>query len=527
MVLAMIRPTKHPKSGTYVIRMAIPEALQDSAKALFGVRAEFRENLHTKDAAEARLRAPAAEALLRQRLARLRAVPLTPSAAAEIAAKWAAWIAGGAPLDTGGEDSDVFEPLALPDAKTPERLARMWKRVEAHADEALRLAGAETTPGTRALLLRAMLPVVNAAYLQADLVTAGIGGDASITRPLDTVRKSLPAVPEAPSPAAPGVPFSALLSGWAADQGMNPDAKPVPRALYDRQRTLTRLEDFLGQHDAAKVTKADAVRWKEDGQKRGLTAGTLRNDISEMSAIWKWAIRNGKLSENPFEGIAPPKPKRRVVTRRPYTDPEAALILNAARKERGVLRWLPWVCALTGARLNEIVQSDREDLIEVDGVLALRIHDDGGEDGETRSLKNADSRRTVPLHWALIAEGFPDYARALPAGSPLFPDVKPDAVFGLRSPIAGKKVSRWLKVKLGLSDPHISPSHSWRHTFIDAARLAEIPQEVRSAITGHTAKLDESAAYGLGVGHFIGLLKREIDKIALPKGVEPRAARPG
>jgi hypothetical protein len=115
MALAMIRPTKHPKSGTYRLRLAVPKALQDACKALHGVRAELIESLHTKNCREAKRLVPAAEELLRAKFARLNAIPPTPEAAAEIAAKWAAWIAGGAPLDTGGEDSDVFEPVLLPE----------------------------------------------------------------------------------------------------------------------------------------------------------------------------------------------------------------------------------------------------------------------------------------------------------------------------------------------------------------------------------------------------------------------------
>jgi hypothetical protein len=47
------------------------------------------------------------------------------------------------------------------------------------------------------------------------------------------------------------------------DRGLQVNAKPIPRALYDRKRTLERLANFLGHRDAARVAKADVVRWKE------------------------------------------------------------------------------------------------------------------------------------------------------------------------------------------------------------------------------------------------------------------------
>jgi len=42
-----------------------------------------------------------------------------------LASQWAANISAGAPLDRGGEDSDVFEPLDMEEQRTPHRLARM------------------------------------------------------------------------------------------------------------------------------------------------------------------------------------------------------------------------------------------------------------------------------------------------------------------------------------------------------------------------------------------------------------------
>ena len=85
------------------------------------------------------------------------------------------------------------------------------------------------------------------------------------------------------------------------------DAKPIPRALYDRKITLARLGVFVGHYDAGAVSQADAVRLKESMQARGLHASTIRNDLSELSAVWTWGVRHGKLSLNPFAGISPPK----------------------------------------------------------------------------------------------------------------------------------------------------------------------------------------------------------------------------
>jgi integrase len=147
----------------------------------------------------------------------------------------------------------------------------------------------------------------------------------------------------------------------------------------------------------------------------------------------------------------------------------------------------------------------------------LRITDEGDVDQDApRSLKNEDSRRDVPIHPALVAEGFLDYARGLPTGSPLFPDAKPDKVFGLWSTNAGKKISRWLKQDLNIRDERLSPNHSWRHYFIEACRRVGMNQEVRSALTGHSARMDESAGYGDAIKTFVHLLADNLAKVMSP-----------
>ncbi len=97
----------------------------------------------------------------------------------------------------------------------------------------------------------------------------------------------------------------------------------------------------------------------------------------------------------------------------------------------------------------------------------------------------------------------------------LFPDIRPDKTFGLRGVTASKRVGRWLRA-LGMTDPRISPSHSWRHWFIGACRRTVMHVEVRSALTGHSARLDESAGYGDGMKTLVQVLSEAIAKVRPP-----------
>ena len=196
------------------------------------------------------------------------------------------------------------------------------------------------------------------------------------------------------------------------------------KALYDRERTVAAFTKHLGHGDASRVTAEDVVAFKEARLAAGVSTKTVANDINELSPLWRWAKRNRKLAfaENPFAGVAPLKRVTSETAREPYTDVEARRLLEAARAQSGLLRWLPWLLCFTAGRLGEIVQSHKEDVALINGVQvgwSLHIH----ANGPGRSLKNPQSRRHVPLHPALIAEGFLDYLHALPKGSPLFPDV--------------------------------------------------------------------------------------------------------
>ena len=57
MALQMSRPTKHPRTGVYRVRVAIPAHLRSITKVQHGVAREFIRSLHTKDPKLAKERA--------------------------------------------------------------------------------------------------------------------------------------------------------------------------------------------------------------------------------------------------------------------------------------------------------------------------------------------------------------------------------------------------------------------------------------------------------------------------------------
>lgn len=529
MGLTMPSPTRHPQSGVYRVRVAIPHNLRPTTERLYQRRVEFVTSLGTRDPIEAKRLAPDALADIAAKLARARAAEagvltvLSERSVRVMAGQWLKAMAAAYETDPGTVKNWQVTRSDLLDQRTPSDGEEAESHLHAsNADrrDAMELLTEQGIEADEASVTRLTVALWDAKIDLAETMERRAGGDWSAR--VHHERFPEPAGSAASAPAlSAAAPFDALLTGWASDHGHDVNAVPIARAVYDRKRTLERLANFLGHRDGSKVTKADAVRWKEEMQGRSLAVATVRNDLSEMSAIWTWGVRNDKLTVNPFEGVSPPKEKGRKRYRRAFSNDEAVAILTAARENKGYMRWLPWVCCLTGARLSEICQSSKEDVMQIGGVWVLRIHDEGDHDGDgLRSLKNEDSRRSVPLHPALQAEGFLAYVAGLPARSALFPDAKPDKVFGNRATSAGRKVSRWLKDTLAITDPRISPNHSWRHFFIGACRGVSMNSEVRSALTGHSAKMDESAQYGDGMKAFVQVLADALATIPCP--VPPR-----
>jgi integrase len=223
-----------------------------------------------------------------------------------------------------------------------------------------------------------------------------------------------------------------------------------------------------------------------------------------------YGVREGRLTVNPADRLRMDKAKTKPGF--PYTDAEAALILNAARKETTPgLRWAHWIMAFTGMRAGEVLQLAAGDIRSDGGVDFIHIN----EDDPTKTVKTSE-RRNVPVHPALIAEGFLAYVATVAGDGPLFPEKGLDQ-HGHRGGRAWNLTGKWVRESVGIVDKSKAPDHSWRHRFEDELRVAEAPDELRDAIVGHARKTTGRQYGTRGVA-----LRRLRDALALvpvPPGV--------
>ena len=474
-------------------------------------------SLGTKDNARAREAWPGALARWAEMTAgwekAASAITLTPEKAGEMAARWAAHIAQGAPLDMGTADAALFDALNDSEAE-PEALARIGERIRVHAQEAEGLVDYAITPESRPLLGKAMVDVVHAAYLQVELASQGVQGAALPLAPFESTRRALPPVEVLPALAPlPGLSFDDAWKRWKLTATVN------PRSVYETQGILKSLEGFLGHDDATRLTRADLLRWRDHLKADGLSNNTWNNRLSFVRGVLQRAVDDGLLPEpNPCEKLR--LAKEASADRYPFSDEEAASILNAARKETSPsLRWAHWVMAFSGMRAGEVLQLTGDDIRKDDrsGVWYIVVRPDP-EAG--KRVKNGQTRH-VPIHPALEAEGFLRYAQGIGKGEPLFPDKITDK-YGSRGGRAWNAIGKWVRRTVGITDPKKAPNHSWRHRFEDELRAAEVVESQRDAIVGHARKT-VGRSYGVQ-GEGLGRLYREISLVPLPVGVPPLGA---
>jgi integrase len=152
--------------------------------------------------------------------------------------------------------------------------------------------------------------------------------------------------------------------------------------------------------------------------------------------------------------------------------------------------WIPLLMLHQGLRVGEASQLATSDIREENDVWVLEVTDE--RDGT--SVKTDASRRTVPLHPALVQLGLPDYLRDVRAAAGeglLFPYLRADSINGFGD-VPGESLNQYLKRAL---DHPRKRSHSFRHTVNGLLKQAGVSEEHRAEFVGHEHDTVNSTVY--------------------------------
>ncbi len=260
-------------------------------------------------------------------------------------------------------------------------------------------------------------------------------------------------------------------------------------------------------------------------------------NLAVLREVFEFAIDKDWLATNPAQRVKVVKPARPASYAEheegydPFTASELRTIFSAPLysgcqdDEHGINRagpnhprrsrfWVPLISAFSGLRMQEILQLERSDIQKTKGVHFISITDkpvgvDYRANEYVKRLKTKNSLRKVPIHPELIKIGFLDYVNAAEREW-LFPDM-PCGDASKMSDQFSKKFRTFLK-PTGIWAPRRKVFHSFRNSFNDALREADVRLELREPIMGWVDynKMDNN----YGEGHLITRLNEEVSRVA-------------
>ncbi|MDP9732120.1 UNVERIFIED_ORG: integrase [Rhizobium sp. SORGH_AS260] len=509
MVLSMPSPYKHPSTGVYWYRQRVPARLKSIAKGksvtvtIDGYAScptigdDIKVSLRTKTPADAKRLAPEAQAefdriwlsfengpvtlTLRQIVGLAgemyhtirKALEDDPREAGEWAERRRQWEANDRVL----QRSDLYGLMIKP-------LPDLRSRLGSWVDGALAQHHLTVTQDTYERLL---LEFDRAASDIADLLEKRAKGDFSP----DITGSRFPTfdMGNAQSKVDEGgkTKITGLLSTWAGRL-----KQPKPQTVIRYTGIITQLVAYLGHDDADRLTDADIVRWHS----KLIEAGAVSHETfikayrAAISTVYAYGMtaQGGKLVvHNPAAKLLLEGPRKKQSRPKSFYVEEAHSILRCALDaltaensyseiNRSAMRWVPWICAYTGARAGEVCQLRKQDFVEIDGIQCIALLPDAG------TIKTGQFRY-VPLHPHLIEQGLWKFAGRAKAGPLFF-----NCALKSKQPWVQtvQLLGEWVRSVAGVTDPRIGPNHAWRHWFKSKGRTAGIDNVYLDAICGHS-----------------------------------------
>lgn len=217
-----------------------------------------------------------------------------------------------------------------------------------------------------------------------------------------------------------------------------------------------------------------------------LSQPTLNKHRQRLSVFLNWLLRNKHITHNPLVGVVSVKKRdAEEETGRPFSQEELNAIFEPVAFTRWASPlphrwWVPMLGLYSGARVNELSQLYVEDVETVAGVAGYHVN----RRFAGQKIKNAASRRFVPLAQPLLDAGFLDYVREVrEAGHVrLFPHLPNNDGNGFGKQMS-KQFAAYIKSR-GVKDEGMG-MHAFRHTLATRLDRVGVSESSIARITGH------------------------------------------
>lgn len=548
-MVAMAKPWKHPRTGIFYFRRAVPADVREK------LGWEFKISLSTKDPREAKRRFIAEMEKSERAVEMARSdFQLSAKTARALAGKWLAQS-----LEEDERLRDIGEPpeelIYHDDAETPysihlDQLEAAHGRndfesvVGEDARALVRSAGLSLQPDSTGYqeLLRQVFWAKVKLY---NVLSRRARGDWTQGNELDDypqlglLRNPSPQVTKSTGAAGEGTRLSDIFSAWKSER------MPPPKTLAEFSKSIRRFIELHGDVPAINISRPMVRDFKdallrcpvtlagplrdmalpallkatEGTDSKTLTSGSVNKHLGSLAAVLRWAASNGYFDSdpswsNPATGLKVQDRTQNGPKRLPYSADDLEIIFSfpifvRGERPRGgagdAAKWLPLLALYTGARVEELGQLLVSDIGKEADVSFIHINtlDEG------KRLKTQTSHRKVPIHADLLRCGFLAYVkeRSKTSNGQLFPELRPDK----HGALTGNWSKWWGRYARshGITDSR-KVFHSFRHTFKTACRQAGLPKEIHDAITGHSSA-DVGDRYG--EGYPVAVLARELEKV--------------
>jgi integrase len=217
-----------------------------------------------------------------------------------------------------------------------------------------------------------------------------------------------------------------------------------------------------------------------------LSVSSVNKHIIRVGAFLKWCVKRGYVEANFAEGLTIAKRNTKEEEEREAYSQEdlqrlikSPLYISKRDKNHPERFWIPLIALYSGMRLNEICQLHLEDIREEQGILCFDVNEKGD-----KRLKNASSKRVIPIHQALMDLGIKEYVEALRA------DGKVRLWENLKKKRDGyaQDFGRWFQ---RFNRRYVTANrkrvfHSFRHTLADNLKQRQVEGVTIAEILGHS-----------------------------------------